>query len=158
MLQAVVLADSFSDIPYFRPLTHVRSARMLKGRIVEGAHSFVCFLHIYHPPDVGCSVTQERPKVLLPVVNVPMIEYALEFLVSGVFSPTKRAVKRQYDIQFPVAEGLRGKRANLNPMFIRCPETVGGVDQIFIFASSHADQIEDYLKVSNTTHARSLPC
>ena len=48
-------------------------------------------------------VTLEKPKVLLPLVNVPMLEYTLEWLSS-------------------------------------C-----GVDEVFVFCSSHAKQIREYL-------------
>lgn len=51
-------------------------------------------------------ITFEKPKMLLPLVNVPMIDYCLEFLISG------------------------------------------GVKEIFVFCSSHADQIRRYLRES----------
>jgi len=51
-------------------------------------------------------LTLDTPKVLLPLVNVPMLDYTLEFLVSG------------------------------------------GVQEIFVFAVAHAQQIADYIAKS----------
>lgn len=52
-------------------------------------------------------ITNSMPKVLMPVANVPMIEYTLECLAAG------------------------------------------GVQEIFIFCSEHAQLIEDYVQSSN---------
>ena len=51
-------------------------------------------------------ISFEQPKVLLPLVNVPMISYTLEFLATN------------------------------------------GVEEVFVFCSSHADKVEAYLRES----------
>ena len=90
-LQAVVLADSFTQ------------ARRCPAACVCAAAQ-----HAHTRAD-GCALVQrfrpisvERPKVLMPLVNVPMLDYTLEWLASaGV-------------------EEARGTRFRVSALFCRC--------------------------------------
>jgi len=57
-------------------------------------------------------ITHTAPKVLLPLVNVPMLDYTLEFLISsGVEEVFVFCVAHGDAIAAHVAAGLRGRRA-----------------------------------------------
>ena len=75
-LAAVVLADSFTQVHLCRWLS--RSKLPGITRTIDYAYAYIrCCLQQFKP------ITVERAKVLLPVVNVPMIDYTLEWLVAG---------------------------------------------------------------------------
>ena len=68
MLNAVLLADSFTQVLRSSPgFGH-------SLRCTNGTFNPIHNLQRFRP------ITVERPKVLLPLVNVPMIEYTLEWL------------------------------------------------------------------------------
>ena len=70
-LAAVVLADSFAQ---------VLRALQVAGEVVQSwpiMPNCLTAMQQFRP------ITVERAKVLLPVVNVPMIDYTLEWLVAG---------------------------------------------------------------------------
>ena len=69
-LSAVLLADSFAQVC---SLTWNCSANLHKVTMSGATQSF-------RP------ITVERPKVLLPLVNVPLIDYALEWLAASAVS------------------------------------------------------------------------
>ncbi len=70
-------------------------------------------------------ITVERPKVLLPLVNVPMIEYTLEWL----------AMNKVEEVGLHESRASHVARRQL-PM------------QAYVFCCAHADQIKKYLSES----------
>eukprot|EP00955_Chlamydomonas_euryale_P097408 365072-Chlamydomonas_euryale.AAC.26 len=108
------------SLPSSRPALPSSHAGEAQGALVAGRHDAgslpahflpACTLT---PPRLAwfvqrfLPVTLEKPKALLPLVNVPMIEYTLHWLASN------------------------------------------GVEEAYVFCSSHADQIKAYLDASCT--------
>jgi hypothetical protein len=81
-LQAVVLADSFTQVRRARTRVHAAAARAGSGSLRWRAPAAS---QRFRP----CSV--ERPKVLMPLVNVPMLDYTLEWLASAGVEEARRA-------------------------------------------------------------------
>lgn len=79
------------------------------GVVAEERLQAVVLADTFHRP-MFRPFTAEQPKMLLPLVNAPMLEYTLEFL------------------------------------------SVNGVQDIFILASAHAEQINEYMKTTRWFH------
>lgn len=109
-------------------------------------------------------ITVERPKVLLPLVNAPLIEYTLEWLaLNKVEEVRHRAAAADCcmiaalsaPVRHPLPARQRCGGALTGHSTPHCPCPTRARAQIFVFCCAHADQIKKYLAESKWLKQRS---
>ncbi len=60
----------------------------------------------------------ERPKVLVPLVNVPMLDYTLEWLASAGVEEARQALRRSALRAWPCAAGVGMRQTPIRPFAV----------------------------------------